>query len=150
MQNHGPDVVTAYRDVLRMIDEVGSPAFKGCMDINIEPEPVCEIAEHAQKMALESGDLQVHAHCNGEFARGPDGKVELVASGYFDKRFWERRIAYPEYVDALVKLGYDGYINWEYCHPAKENGEFASIDYVHVQTEMAREYLNGLRDNAVA
>ena len=27
MQNHGPDVVTCYQDVLRMIDEVGSPAF---------------------------------------------------------------------------------------------------------------------------
>lgn len=148
MQNHGPDVVTAYRDVLRMIDEVGSPAFKGCMDINIEPEPVCEMADHARKMALESGDLQVHAHCNGEFARGADGKVELVASGHFDKRFWERRIAYPAYVDALVKAGYDGYVNWEFCHPAKVDGEFAGIDYVHEQTVMALEYLQRLRAEA--
>ena len=50
----------------------------------------------------------------------------------------------------LVKAGYDGYINWEFCHPAKENGAFAGIDYVHNQTEMALEYLRGLRDNAVA
>ena len=97
-----------------------------------------------------STDLQVHSHCNGEFARGADGTVELVASGYFDQRFWERRIAYPAYVKALVKAGYDGYINWEFCHPAKTVGQFAGIDYVHDQTAMAIEYLQGLRAEAMA
>lgn len=145
MQNHGPDVINTYEEVLRMIAEVGSPAFKGCMDINIEPDPACETAEHARKMALECGDLQVHAHCNGEFTRTPEGKVELAASGYFDARFWERRIAYPEYVRALMENGYTGYINWEFCHPAIKDGAFAGIDYVHDQTEMALEYLRGLR-----
>ncbi len=150
MQNHGPDVITTYEQVLRMIEEVGSPAFKGCMDINIEPDPMCETAEHAQKMARECGALQVHAHCNGEFKRNADGKVELAASGYFDDRFWERRIAYPAYVSALINAGYKGYINWEFCHPAMENGRFAGIDYVHNQTQMAFEYLKNLRDQATA
>ena len=149
MQNHGPDVITTYQDVLEMIEEVGSPAFKGCMDINIEPDPVCETAEHAQRMVRDSGDLQVHAHCNGEFARTPEGGVELVASGYFDGRFWERRVAYPAYVAALVKAGYRGYINWEFCHPAKKGGHHAGIDYVHDQTRMAWEYLKRLRAEAV-
>jgi sugar phosphate isomerase/epimerase len=150
MQNHGPDVITTYQEVLRMIAEVGSPAFKGCMDINIEPDPMCETAEHAQQMARESGNLQIHAHCNGEFARNAKGEVELVASGYFDDRFWERRIAYPEYVKALVDAGYDGYINWEFCHPAKQGDGFADIHYVHEQTEMACEYLKRIRAEAVA
>ncbi|NIA14018.1 MAG: TIM barrel protein [Nitrospiraceae bacterium] len=150
MQNHGPDVITTYEEVLRMIDEVGSPAFKGSMDINIEPDPVSESAEHAREMARACGDLQVHAHCNGEFARGEDGSVQLVASGYFDDRFWERRVAYPEYVDALVKSGYDGYFNWEFCHPAMKDGQFAGIDYVHDQTQMALEYLQRLRAEAQA
>ena len=145
LQNHGPDVITTYQEVLRMIEEVGSPAFKGCMDINIEPDPLCETAEHAQQMARESGNLQIHAHCNGEFARAANGEVRLVASGYFDGRFWERRIAYPAYVAALMQNGYAGYINWEFCHPAKENGQFADIEYVHAQTRMALEYLKGLR-----
>ena len=120
------------------------------MDINIEPEPGCEAAQHARQMATESGPLQVHAHCNGEFVRGGDGKVELAASGYFDDRFWERRIAYPAYVEALVKSGYEGYINWEFCHPAKAGGEFAGIEYVHEQTAMALEYLQRLRTDAMA
>lgn len=146
MQNHGPDVVNRYQDVLELIEEVGSPAFKACMDINIEPE--ADSAGHARQMADASGKLQVHSHMNGEFRRRADGTVELVAGGYFDKNFWGRKVAYPAYVEALVAAGYKGYMNWEFCHPALENREPVGIDYVHRQTEMAREYLAGLRTAA--
>jgi sugar phosphate isomerase/epimerase len=143
MQNHGPDIVNRYQDVLSLIEEVGSPAFKACMDINIEPES--DSPEHAREMAAASGALQVHSHMNGEFARGRDGRAELAAGGYFDKHFWGRQVAYPAYVDALVSAGYKGYVNWEFCHPALENGRPAGIEYIHNQTRMAREYLSALR-----
>jgi sugar phosphate isomerase/epimerase len=147
MQNHGPDIVNRYEDVLSLIAEVGSPAFKACMDINIEPE--AESAEHARAMAVASGRLQIHSHFNGEFARRADGVVELVAGGYFDNAFWGRKVAYPAYVDALVASGYDGYIDWEFCHPALENGKPADIHYVHEQTRLALEYMRALRADAV-
>lgn len=143
MQNHGPDVINNYKDVLSLINAVGSPALKGCMDINIEPE--AESDTHARQMAQESGVLQVHSHFNAEFSRAEDGSVELVGGGYFDDRFWQRRVAYPAYVEALVEAGYQGYINWEFCHPAVENGRFAGIEYVHNQTTLAIEYMKGLR-----
>lgn len=148
MQNHGPDVVNNYQDVLSLIEDVGSPALKGCMDINLEPE--AESAEHAREMARASGPLLVHSHFNAEFARAADGGVELVAGGYFDDRFWQRRIAYPAYVEALVAAGYDGYINWEFCHPAMETGKPAGIEYVHHQTRLALEYMKDLRESATA
>lgn len=143
MQNHGPDVVNRYQDVLSLIQEVGSPAFKASMDINIEPE--ADSSEHAREMAEASGALQVHSHMNGEFARRPDGGVDLVAGGYFDAHFWGRPVAYPAYVDALVASGYKGYMDWEFCHPALENGIPVGIDYVHNQTQLACEYLSALR-----
>jgi sugar phosphate isomerase/epimerase len=143
MQNHGPDIVNRYQDVLSLIEEVGSPAFKACMDINIEPD--AESAEHAREMAASSGPLQAHSHMNGEFVRRPDGRVELVAGGYFDQHFWGRRVAYPAYIDALALSGYQGYMDWEFCHPALENGKPAGIEYVHNQTRMAFEYLSSLR-----
>jgi sugar phosphate isomerase/epimerase len=143
MQNHGPDIVNRYQDVLALIEEVGSPAFKACMDINIEP--FADSPEHARQMADASVTRQVHSHLNGEFARRADGTVELVAGGYFDDHFWGRKVAYPAYVDALVARGYGGYMTWEYCHPGLENGKPVGIDYVHRQTEMAREYLASLR-----
>jgi sugar phosphate isomerase/epimerase len=148
MQNHGPDIVNDYQDVLDLIRDVGSPALKGCMDINIEPEP--ESAERAREMVRASGKNQVHSHFNAEFRRAAGGSVELVAGGYFDDRFWTRRVAYPAYVEALVKSGYEGYMDWEFCHPAIENGRFAGIDYVHHQTQLALEYMRNLRANAVA
>jgi sugar phosphate isomerase/epimerase len=143
MQNHGPDVVTRYQDVLSLIDEVGSPALKGCMDINIEPE--ADSDAHAVEMARASRAVQVHSHCNGEFARRADGSVELVAGGYFDAGFWGRKVAYPAYVQALIENGYEGYIDWEFCHPGLQNGAPVGIDYVHEQTRMAVEYLRALR-----
>jgi sugar phosphate isomerase/epimerase len=147
MQNHGPDIVNRYQDVLSLIGEVGSPAFKACMDINIEPE--ADSAEHAASMSRATGRLQVHSHFNGEFARGSSGEVELVAGGYFDSGFWGRKVAYPAYVAALIASGYDGYIDWEFCHPAMENGKPAGIDYVHNQTRLALEYMRGLRAEVV-
>jgi sugar phosphate isomerase/epimerase len=146
MQNHGPDVVNNYQDVLGLIQEVGSPALKACMDINIEP--AAESAEHAREMVSATGGLQVHSHFNAEFRRGSDGSVELAAGGYFDDRFWKRRIAYPAYVDALVDSGYTGYIDWEFCHPARENEKPAGLDYVHEQTRLALEYMRNLRAEA--
>src|SRR5947209_9065346 len=65
MQNHGPDVVNRYEDVLRLIEDVGSPALKACLDINIEPE--ADSPEHARSMAMAAGRFQVHSHFNGEF-----------------------------------------------------------------------------------
>ena len=143
MQNHGPDVVNRYQDVLSLVEEVRSSAFKACMDINIEPEAGSPAV--AREMAAASGVLQVHSHVNGEFARRPDGSVALVAGGYFDKHFWGRQVAYPAYVDALVASGYQGYVDWEFCHPAMENGKPTGIEYVHNQTRMAVEYLSDLR-----
>lgn len=147
VQNHGPDIVNSYHEVLSLIAEVGSPVFKACMDINIEPE--ADSPERARAMALASGRLQIHSHCNGEFARNVDGVVELVAGGYFDNGFWGRKVAYPAYIDALVAAGYDGYIDWEYCHPAIDDGQPAGIDYVHNQTHLALEYLRNLRAAAL-
>lgn len=147
MQNHGPDVVNSYRDVLKLIRDVESPVLKGCMDINIEPQ--AESSKHARKMVEESGDLLIHSHLNGEFRRTDEGVVELVAGGYFDDKFWGRQVAYPAYVDALVAAGFEGYIDWEFCHPAMQDGAPAGIEYVHEQTAMALEYMQNLRAAAM-
>jgi len=148
MQNHGPDVVNCYQDVLSLIADVGSPAFKACMDINIEPE--AELTEHAWEMVQATGKLLVHSHFNAEFSRRSDGSVELVAAGYFDNRFWQRKVAYPAYIEALMTAGYEGYIDWEFCHPAIKDGKIMGIEYVHDQTQMALEYMKTLRANIQA
>lgn len=148
VQNHGPDIVNNYQDTLALIAEVGSPHFKACLDINIEDEP--ESAERARDMVRAAGKLQVHSHVNGEFARDAQGRVTLAAAGYFDAGFWGRQVAYPAYFDALAASGYQGYLDWEFCHPAKEHGQFAGLEYVHNQTRLALEYMRQLRAQALA
>jgi sugar phosphate isomerase/epimerase len=148
MQNHGPDVVNNYRDVLSLIEEVGSPAFKASMDINIDADP--ESSKLAREMVKASGKLLAHSHVNGEFRMAPDGAVELAGAGYWDDGFWGRKVAYPAYVDALVASGFEGCLDWEFCHPASEKGKPAGIKYVHEQTRMAKEYLFRLRADALA
>lgn len=148
LQNHGPDIVNNYRDTLALIAEVGSPHFRACMDINIEDEP--ESDARAREVVRAAGNLLVHSHLNGEFVRDERGQVVLAAAGYFDQKFWGRQVAYPAYFEALAAAGYQGYVNWEFCHPAKENGQFAGIEYVHNQTRLALEYMQALRAQALA
>jgi hypothetical protein len=45
----------------------------------------------------------------------------------------------------LVSTGYQGYVDWEFCHPAMQGGRPAGIEYVHEQTRMAFEYLSAIR-----
>jgi sugar phosphate isomerase/epimerase len=143
LQNHGPDVVTGYQDVLALIEEVDSPAFKACMDLCNEDEH-CESTDWARKVVDETGPLLVHSHFNGEFGRNADGQIELIS----DEFFGDRKVAYEAYVDALITSGYEGFINWEFCHPAKRNGELTGIEYVHEHTQLALEYMKRLRANS--
>jgi sugar phosphate isomerase/epimerase len=147
VQNHGPDIVNNYRDALSLIEEVGSPHFKACMDINIEDEPESEA--RAREIVKAAGKLQVHSHVNGEFVRDAHGRVVLAGAGYFDQGFWGRKVAYPAYFEALAAARYEGFLDWEFCHPAMEHGRFAGIEYVHNQTRLALEYMKQLRADAL-
>jgi hypothetical protein len=53
-------------------------------------------------------------------------------------------------VEALVQSGYEGFMKWEFCHPALEKGKPAGIEYVHRHTRLALEYMKGLRAGAQA
>ena len=138
LQNHGP-VIRGYQDVLTLIEGVNSPAFKACMDIPLEHENSGS-AEWAGKIVRETGPLMVHSHYNGEFQRDGNGQIELAG---------EREVAYGPFVEALMESGYEGFMNWEFCHPAMENGERAGVEYVHKQTRLALEFMKQLRADNV-
>lgn len=138
LQNHQP-VVEGYQDVLAAIEAVGSPALKACMDLPNEEEKGTS-ADWAHQVVRDTGDLQMHSHYNGELYRTPSGEIALKPN--------MRQVAYPAYVEALVASGFDGFMNWEFCHPAVEDGKPAGRDYVHTMTRLALEYMKDLRDKA--
>jgi sugar phosphate isomerase/epimerase len=136
LQNHAP-LIHSYKDVLALIEEVNSPAFKACIDIQLEGKDA-ESPEWVQGVVREVGDLQVHSHYGGEFRRNTSGQIELSPD----------ISAYNAYVDALLASGYEGFMNYEFCHPAMEEDKPAGIEYVHKQARMALEFMKALRAGA--
>ena len=106
-------------------------------------------ARAAQAYVAARPDVDPKGIVQYGFSLGCVAAVELAAAGYFDGCFWGRKVAYPAYVEALVTSGFGGYLNWEFCHPAREHGQPAGIDYVHEQTLLALEYMKNLRSNAL-
>lgn len=137
LQNH-PPVLRNWHDVYEVVSEINSPALKICFDI-----PHNEDNKENITRALNTiGSLDVQFHFNGEFTRDENGKV-------IGKRtmFGEPIQNYPHMVKELKRIGYDGYICWEYCHNVLDKyGNPGTLSDVDEQTKLALEYMRGLVD----
>jgi sugar phosphate isomerase/epimerase len=132
-----PPVVRTYRDVLDMIAEVGSPWLRVCIDAHLLER---QDAEHARQVALDAAPLQIHTHVRGEFARRDDGRAEPRAYGQA-----QPLPNYPAFVDALRDGGYDGYLCYEFAHPALDSRrQVQSIEYVDEQARLALAFMRDL------
>ena len=129
LQNHAP-VIGGYRDVLRMVREVGSPHLKVCFDARLEHELD---AEGIRKATVEVGPLQVLSHYGGEYKTGPGG-IEVIGG--------EHCLAE---VSGLLEIGYQGYFGYELCHPLPVvDGKTVGVEYVHENARLAAEYMRGV------
>ncbi len=136
LQNHEP-VIHGHEYMLEMVNEVNSPWVKCCLDAP------CEASQgetHLRQAVRNTGDLQVLSHYNGEWLRDGDGQPELIKYPFLGVR----QVNYPAFVDELKKSGYDGYMSFEFCHPALKDHVLQGIEYVHDQTQMAYEYMRAL------
>jgi sugar phosphate isomerase/epimerase len=135
LQNHQP-VLRGYRDMLDMINEVDSPALQACLDV-----PLLERQddEYVWQAAQDTGPLQALSHYNGEFERAPDGSL-------YERPYNGRPVVnYPAFVRALKAIGYDGYLCYEFCHPAlNRRHDLEDTAYIDVQTQRAFDYLRDL------
>jgi sugar phosphate isomerase/epimerase len=136
LQNHAP-VIRHYRDVLHMVAEVDSPAFRACIDVPIEPN---QDDDYVRRMALETGALEVHSHFGGEFERDVTGKVVQR-----NLRWPQPVTNYPTFVRGLKDAGYEGWFCFEYCHPAMNaRHEPQGREFVDEQAALALEYMRTL------
>jgi len=129
LQNH-PPVITGYKDVLKMVKEVGSPHLKVCFDARLEHS----LDEAGVRKALnEVGSLQVLWHYGGEFDKGPGG---IVLKG--DEKALGEALG-------LLDIGYKGYAGFELCHPLPiVDGRTVGVDFVDKNSQLAREYMQGI------
>jgi sugar phosphate isomerase/epimerase len=133
VQNHPPGV-DGYKDVLAIVDGVGSPAVKACVDLqNLQP------ADDVRQAVLDTGARQVHVHVNGEFRRNAAGRLECY---YANADF-------TTYLKALLEIGYQGFVSFEFCHRClrrdaqgnKLSDELAGIERIDEQVQLARDFL---------
>ncbi len=136
LQNHEP-VIRDHLDMLEFIEEVGSPALKASLDC---PLLVQQDDEYVAEAVRATGDLQVHSHYGGEFEE-VDGEAAQRQI-----RFTRRSsINYPAFVDALKRIGYQGYLCYEFCHPCLgEDHELQGLEAVAEQVRLAQKYMRKL------
>lgn len=122
LQNH-PPVIHGYRDMLKMIREVDSPAVKSCFDARLEHEMT---AEDVVRATREIGPLQVLSHYGNEYDE-VDGKI--VAR-------YDEKIAGQ--VKGLLEIGYKGYLGFELCHPLpRVDGQLVGLDFADKSARLA-------------
>lgn len=140
LQDHHP-LVGSYPEMLSMVREVNSPWVRCCLDAPCEP---CQDSDYLAAAVQATGNLQSLSHFNGEWVRGKDGKSELRADPFLGVKASN----YPTFVHELKKTGYEGYICFEFCHPALKNHEAQGVEYVDDQAKLALEYMKRLIEEA--
>jgi sugar phosphate isomerase/epimerase len=129
LQNH-PPVIRGYRDVLKMIKEVGAPNLKVCFDARLEQEMKPADVLRATR---EIGSLQVLNHYGNEY---DEVNGEIVRK--------EEELAGPQ-VAGLLEIGYRGYMGFELCHTLPVvGGQTVGIDYVDKNARLAARSMREL------
>lgn len=138
LQNHVP-LMENYKDMLAMVREVGSEYLKCSLDVPCE---VRQDDKWVKQAVLDTGKLQVHSHFSGEFERKDNGQLRLLPSRY------QETVNYPVFIKTLKESGYNGYMNYEFCHRALENHQLAGIEFIDKHSKYALEYMRNLIQTA--
>jgi sugar phosphate isomerase/epimerase len=142
LQNHRP-LIDDHHDVLRMVEEVGSPHLKVCLDAPLMPD---RSDAAIRKAAHEVGGLQVLSHFGGEFERRADGSIRGFErnDGIVGE---ETERYYRDFVRAMNEIGYEGYIGYELCHQLPVvNGQTVGIEYADLCAELGAQFMRALID----
>lgn len=126
LQNHQP-VIKGYRDVLRMVREVGSPNLKVCFDARLEHEMTPADVLRASR---EVGPLQVLSHYGNEYDE-VNGRIVLKEDELIEAQ-----------VGGLLDIGYEGYLGFELCHPLPVvDGRLVGIEFADKNAKLAARSL---------
>lgn len=144
LQNHKP-VINDWRDMMRMIEEVDSPALKACLDAPIMDD---KSSDNIREASQAVKGIQMLTHFGGEFDRAADGRILDTQdhSDHGEKAAEQKAETYlPAFVNNMQEIGYEGYYSYELCHPLPlVNGEKVGIDFVEKNAKLACEMMKGL------
>lgn len=146
LQNHHP-IIETYHDMLDFIKWVDSPNFKACFDVPcLGWTAAMQDDAYVAQAVRDVGNLQMLSHANAEFVENADGSVSMVS---FDRNIQPVLTNYPVFIKTLKEVGYQGYINYEFCHmPFRDGKVLGYNDYIDDQIRLAQKYFRDLIDNA--
>ena len=146
LQNHAP-VIETYKDMLEFVRLVDSPNFKCCLDAPcLGWNAVVQSDDYIRQAVKAVGDLQVLSHANAEFVEKEDGSIEMIP---YDTHEQPVVTNYPMFIKTLKEIGYDGFINYEFCHMPFHDGKVLGYnDYIEDQIRLARKYFQKLIEEA--
>jgi sugar phosphate isomerase/epimerase len=133
--------------MLDFIKWVDSPNFKACLDAPcLGWNETVQADAYVAQAVRDVGNLQTLSHANAEFVENADGSVSMVT---FDRNIQPVLTNYPVFIRTLKEIGYEGYINYEFCHMPFRNGQVLGYnDYIEDQIRLAQIYFRDLIDNA--
>lgn len=140
LQNHKP-IINDHRDVIRMVEEVGSPNLQICLDAPLMPD---RSAEAIRQGARAVGQRQVLSHFGGEFERRADGSIRGYErnDGVVGE---ETERYYRDFIRAMSEIGYDGYFGYELCHQLPVvDGQTVGIEHADLNAQLGAEFLREL------
>ncbi|MEN6479913.1 MAG: sugar phosphate isomerase/epimerase family protein, partial [Anaerolineales bacterium] len=133
LQNHHP-LVRHWKDMVDLVEEVDSPYLKCVLDV---PMLTSQDDAFVREAALTVGNRQAISHFGGEFRRDEQGKAYCKPVNWGGEP-----INYPVFVKAMKDIGYTGFIDFEYCHPAlNEKHQRMGIDWVETNAQLALEFM---------
>jgi sugar phosphate isomerase/epimerase len=145
LQNHKP-VIKDHTDVLRMVEEVGSPHLQVCLDAPLMSD---KSAAAIQQAAKAVGSRQVLSHFGGEFERRADGSIRGY-DRYDGVVTGDTNQYYRDFVRSMNEIGYDGYIGYELCHQLPVvDGQTVGIEFADINAQLAAEFMRELIDAEV-
>lgn len=140
LQNHKP-LINDHNDVIRMVEEVGSPHLQICLDAPLMPDrSTAGIHQGAQAV----GSRQVLTHFGGEFEENADGTIRGYErnDGVVGE---ETNQYYRDFVRAMSEINYNGYIGYELCHQLPVvDGQTVDISYAHHNAKLAAQFMREL------
>jgi sugar phosphate isomerase/epimerase len=135
LQNHAPVTTPGYEDVLGMLQEIDRPNVRLCLDVPLFYDRQSD--EYVRTAVEKCKERIAYSHYGAwNFSLTPDGEVVQDPSPSFGGQ-----INYRSFLDALRRIGYEGYLASEYCVPVLKNHKVAGIDEVDRATRYALQYM---------
>ncbi|MCX8162715.1 MAG: sugar phosphate isomerase/epimerase, partial [Candidatus Bathyarchaeota archaeon] len=158
LQNH-PPIIESYDDVLSMLEEVGSPNLKACIDPELlvwtgDVDPSSDdIEDRLRKIYHKVRDILIHIHIGDSIERS--GKFIWIQGGggsAIKARRLERvplgtgffgRIAKP-FIKTLKDIGYDRYISYEICSPRYVKHKLVTFEDIDKEVRDGIKYIRSM------